>query len=40
MNAQSTDTTATTITIADPVTIQVSPLNSITGPGPAAQISV
>ncbi|GAB2899687.1 phage tail protein [Microbulbifer echini] len=42
VNGQSTDTSATTLTLADPgtATITVSQLNSITGPGPAAQISV
>ncbi|WP_299582957.1 hypothetical protein [uncultured Microbulbifer sp.] len=42
VNSQSTDTTATTLNLADPgtATITVSQLNSITGPGPAAQISV
>ncbi|WP_444905091.1 phage tail protein [Microbulbifer sp. CnH-101-E] len=42
VNGQNTDTTATTLTITDPgtATIKASQLNSITGPGPAAQISV
>ncbi|WP_444909338.1 hypothetical protein [Microbulbifer sp. TRSA005] len=42
VNGQSTDTTATTLSIADPgtATIKVSQLNSITGPGLMTQIGI
>ncbi|WP_444931499.1 phage tail protein [Microbulbifer sp. SSSA002] len=42
INGDSTDTSATRLTIADPgtATIQVSQINSITGTGPAAEITV
>ncbi|MCO1336948.1 hypothetical protein MO867_21710, partial [Microbulbifer sp. OS29] len=42
INGSSTDTSTTTLTIADPgpATIQVAQLNSITGPGPATEITV